>query len=124
MKIYSRHNSKNTGELSILTSWMLISPQNSQAKNISIQISEIPPGSQQPVHKHEPEQCYYIVGGKGLMTIEDQSQEVAKGDAVYIPSNLNHGLKNTGDDVLEYLTANAPVFSEKYENTLWPSPPA
>ncbi len=25
-----------------------------------MQISEVPVGSEQPIHNHEPEQCYYI----------------------------------------------------------------
>lgn len=58
------------------------------------------------------------------MIIENESKEVTAGDAVYIPSNLKHGIKNTGDDVLEYLTANTPVFSEQYENDLWPAAPS
>jgi len=123
MEVFNRNNSKNTGELPILTSWMLISPQNSSTKNISVQISEVPVGSEQPIHHHEPEQCYYIIRGKGLMIIEEESKEVIAGDAVYIPSNLKHGIKNIGDDVLEYLTANAPVFTREYENNLWPSTP-
>ena len=124
MEIFNRNNSKNTGDLPILTSWMLISPQNSSTKKLSVQISEVPVGSEQPIHEHEPEQCYYIIKGKGLMIIEEESNEVTAGDAVYIPSNLKHGIKNIGDEALEYLTANSPVFSEQYENTLWPSAPA
>jgi mannose-6-phosphate isomerase-like protein (cupin superfamily) len=58
------------------------------------------------------------------MIIEDESREVVAGDAVYISSNVKHGIKSMGDDVLEYLAANAPVFSEQYENTLWPAAPA
>jgi mannose-6-phosphate isomerase-like protein (cupin superfamily) len=121
MEIFNRNNSKNTGDIPILTSWMLISPQNCSTKNLSIQISEVPIGSEQPIHDHEPEQCYYIIKGKGLMMIEGESKEVTAGDAIYIPSNLKHGIKNIGNEVLEYLTANTPVFSEKYEKTLWPS---
>jgi quercetin dioxygenase-like cupin family protein len=123
MEIYNRTNSKHTGELPILTSWMLISPQTSPAKNLSIQISEVPVGSEQPIHHHKPEQCYYIIKGKGLMIIENESKEVVAGDAVYISSNLKHGIKNIGDDVLKYLTANTPAFSVQYENTLWPTAP-
>ncbi|MFC1862840.1 cupin domain-containing protein [Thermodesulfobacteriota bacterium] len=123
MEVFNRNNSKNTGELSILNSWMLISPNNTSTKNLSIQISEIPVRSEQPIHNHEPEQCYYIIKGKGLMIIEEESREVNVGDAVYIPSNLKHGIKNIGDDVLEYLTANAPVFSDQYEVRFWPSTP-
>ena len=57
------------------------------------------------------------------MTIEDEFREVKAGDAIFIPSNLKHGIKNTGNDTLEYLTANAPVFNEQYETALWPSEP-
>ena len=124
MEVFNRNNSRNTGQLPILTSWMLISRQNSSAQNISVHISEVPAGSEQPIHNHEPEQCYYIIKGKGLMIIEEKSKEVTAGDAVYIPSNLRHGIKNIGDEVLEYLTANSPVFGEQYESDLWPSAPA
>jgi mannose-6-phosphate isomerase-like protein (cupin superfamily) len=58
------------------------------------------------------------------MIIEEESREVFAGDAIYIPPNFNHGIKNIGDDVLEYLTANTPVFSDQYESTLWPSAPS
>ena len=124
MEVFNRKNSNNTGLLSILTSWMLISPKTSSAQNLSIQISEIPVGSAQPVHHHEPEQCYYIIKGKGLMTIEAEVREVAAGDAVLIPANIEHGIKNIGEEVLEYLTANAPAFDEEYESNLWPSLPS
>ena len=123
MDVFNRTNSRNTGRLSMLTSWMLISPRNAKSKNLSIQISEVPAGSGQPIHNHEPEQCYYIIKGNGLMTIEDEFREVKAGDAIFIPSNLKHGIKNTGNDTLEYLTANAPVFNEQYETALWPSEP-
>lgn len=67
MEIFNKNNSKNTGQLPVLSSWMLIGAQNSSAQSISVQISEIPIGSEQPMHNHEPEQCYYIIKGKGLM---------------------------------------------------------
>ena len=83
----------------------------------------MPIGSEQPIHSHEPEQCYYIIKGQGLMIIEDESKEVSDGDAVLIPSNRKHGIKNIGNTILEYLTANSPVFSEEYEDSLWPAEP-
>ena len=123
MEVFNKANSRNTGELPMLASWMLISPQNTSAQNISLQISEIPVGSEQPIHNHEPEQCYYIIKGKGIIFIEDESREVAAGDAIFIPANRKHGIKNIGNDVLEYLTANTPAFSREYESALWPSAP-
>jgi mannose-6-phosphate isomerase-like protein (cupin superfamily) len=55
------------------------------------------------------------------MIIEDETREVTSGDAIYIPSNNNHGIKNIGDTALEYLTANSPLFTKDYEDFLWPS---
>lgn len=123
MEIFNKRNSRNTGKLEILTSHMLISPQNSSTKNLSIQISTIPKGSAQLIHAHDPEQCYYIINGTGLMIIEDETMEVTSGDAIYIPSNKKHGIKNKGDMTLEYLTANSPVFTKDYEESLWLSDP-
>jgi mannose-6-phosphate isomerase-like protein (cupin superfamily) len=124
MEIFNKSNSRNTGKLEILTSHMLISPQNSSTRNLSIQISTIPKGSGQPIHAHDPEQCYYIIKGTGLMIIEDETREVKSGDAIYIPSNNKHGIKNIGDGALAYLTANSPAFTKDYEDSLWPSDPA
>jgi mannose-6-phosphate isomerase-like protein (cupin superfamily) len=123
MIIFNRENSYNTGDLKILSSWMLISPSNTASQNLSLQISEIPIGSEQPIHNHEPEQCYYIIKGKGLMVIENESKEVKAGDAIFIPSDFKHGIKNLGNEVLEYITANAPLFTKEYEAALWPSAP-
>jgi mannose-6-phosphate isomerase-like protein (cupin superfamily) len=123
VEVFNKGNSKNTGQLPVLRSWMLVSPQNSSAQGISMQISEIPIGSEQPVHNHDPEQCYYIIKGKGLMTIDEETREITAGDPVYIPPNRKHGIKNIGTDVLEYLTANSPPFSEGYENAFWPAEP-
>lgn len=123
MEVFNKTNSRNTGSLEILTSYMLISPQNSSTKNLSIQISLVPVGSGQPIHAHGPEQCYYVVKGKGIVIIENDTREVSSGDAIYIPPNKKHGIKNIGDEVLEYLTANSPVFTREYENALWPADP-
>lgn len=43
MDIFNRSNAMNTGQLPILSSWRLISPQNSAAHGISVQISEFLP---------------------------------------------------------------------------------
>jgi quercetin dioxygenase-like cupin family protein len=80
MEIFNKSNSRNTGKLEILTSHMLISPQNSSTKNLSIQISTIPKGSEQPIHAHDPEQCYYIIKGTGLMIIEDGGRLTVAGE--------------------------------------------
>src|SRR4030042_3585529 len=120
MKIFNKNNTSNTGNLPILKSHMLIGSRNVPDTRVSIQISQIPVKSEQPLHSHGPEQVYYIIRGSGLMIIENEHEQVRAGDAVYIPANAMHGIKNIGDETLEYLTANSPPFSVDYENKLWP----
>jgi mannose-6-phosphate isomerase-like protein (cupin superfamily) len=58
------------------------------------------------------------------MTIDEEATTVAAGDSIYVPSGSKHGIKNTGDELLEYLTANSPAFTSEYEDALWPTSPA
>jgi hypothetical protein len=76
MEIFNRKYSKNTGQLEILTSFMLISPQNSSARNLSIQVSDIPVGSEQPIHAHGPEQCYYLIRSQFVIMALFQSAKI------------------------------------------------
>ncbi len=123
MKIFNKQNTRKTADLEVLESHMLIGQSNVTNTNISIQISTIPVNSEQPIHNHLPEQCYYIIKGKGLMIIEKEEQVVSSGDAIYIPSNMKHGIRNIGQLELEYLTANTPAFDKNYEKKLWPAQP-
>ncbi len=123
MKIFNKVNTSNTGDLEILKSFLLIGSQNVKNTSISLQISEIPIKSEQPIHNHKPTQCYYIICGQGLMIVEDEKQKVKGGDAIYVPSNKNHGIINIGNQPLEYLTVNSPAFDEDYEKKFWPKKP-
>ena len=114
-------NRKNTrlGKYDGFSTNLLIGEINSGSKEISIQITDIEPNGMQFLHSHEQEQCYYIISGTGLIIIDDQTKEVEEGDAVFIPSNSKHGIKNIGNNRLTYLTANQ-AFGKQRENELWP----
>lgn len=72
----------------------------------------------QPLHSHKQDQCYYIISGAGSMIIDKNTKEVKKGDAIFIPSNATHGIKNTGRNRLTYLTANR-AFGKQREADIW-----
>jgi mannose-6-phosphate isomerase-like protein (cupin superfamily) len=114
-------NRKNTrlGKYDGFKTNLLIGENNSGSKNISIQFTDVELNGMQFVHSHEQEQCYYIISGTGLMTIDNQTEEVEEGDAVFIPSNSSHGIKNIGNNRLTYLTANQ-AFGKQREKELWP----
>lgn len=114
-------NKKHTrlGKYDGFSTNLLIGEINSGSKEISIQTTDVEPNKMQFLHSHEQEQCYYIISGTGLMIIDDQSKEVKEGDAVFIPSNATHGIKNIGNNKLTYLTANQ-AFGKQREEEIWP----
>ena len=118
MLVTNKTNSR-LGKYDGFTTNLLIGELNSGSKEISIQITDVAPNAMQFLHSHEQEQCYYIISGIGMIIIDDQTKEVKEGDAVFIPSNSTHGIKNIGNKKLTYLTANK-AFGKQRENELWP----
>ena len=110
----------NIGKYDGFSTNLLIGESNSGSKEISIQITDVEPNGMQFLHAHEQEQCYYIISGLGKMFIDDQIQDVKKGDAIFIPSNSTHGIENIGEEVLTYLTANK-AFGKQKEAEIWPT---
>ncbi|MBN1310995.1 MAG: cupin domain-containing protein [Anaerolineae bacterium] len=106
-----------------ITSYLLVSHEATDAKHITTTLVEMEKGGRQHVHSHETEQSYFILEGRGVMTVGDEEREVSAGMSVFIPSNAPHGLVNTGDGVLRYLSAGSPPFGEEAEKRLWPLPP-
>jgi len=118
MLITNRTNTR-FGQYDGFSTHLLIGEFNSGSKDISIQITNVDSNESQFSHSHDQAQCYYILTGTGWMTIDDQTEKVKKGDAVFIPSNATHGIKNIGNDTLTYLTANQ-AFGKQREEELWP----
>jgi mannose-6-phosphate isomerase-like protein (cupin superfamily) len=71
----------------------------------------LPPGCAVALHHHrEIEEIYYVVSGRGLMTVGDETREVDAGDAVYVPRNHRHSLRNTGSEPIKLILVCGPAF--------------
>ena len=68
-----------------------------------------PNGGQVPWHNQEQEEVYYVVSGTGEMCLGDEVQELATGQAVYIPPGVYHQLSNKGDAVLTFIYVYGPA---------------
>ena len=106
-----------------ITSYLLVSEDSCNAKNITVTLVEMGKNGFQHIHSHKTEQSYFIIEGKGVMTVGNEKRKIKCGDCVFIPSNISHGLKNTGGTKLKYLSAGAPPFGKKEEIILWPIQP-
>src|SRR3954464_1957534 len=58
------------------------------------------PGSGIGHHEQKEDEIYYVLSGRGIMTIDGKSFEVDPGTAVLTRPGSSHGLKQTGEEDL------------------------
>jgi mannose-6-phosphate isomerase-like protein (cupin superfamily) len=58
------------------------------------------PGSGIGYHEQKEDEIYYVLSGRGIMTIDDKSFDVTPGTAVLTRPGSSHGLKQAGPDDL------------------------
>ena len=58
------------------------------------------PGSAIGYHLQTEDEIYYILSGKGSMTIDNKSFDVGPGDAILTRTGSSHGLKQVGNENL------------------------
>jgi mannose-6-phosphate isomerase-like protein (cupin superfamily) len=58
------------------------------------------PGSGIGYHEQKEDEIYYVLSGRGMMTIDGKSFEIRPGAAVLTRPGSSHGLKQTGPDDL------------------------
>ncbi len=63
-------------------------------------------------------EVYFILKGKGIMHINDESKEVSENDAVYIPPGSVQWIENTSDENLEFICVVSPPWNENDEEIL------
>lgn len=97
-------------ERSGLTSFFMFGCGDANEDQLAITMVDIEPGAKQRLHNHPEVQVYIIIAGEGKMQVGDETQAVQTGDCVYIPTNQMHGLENTGDSTLSYVSAATPAF--------------
>ena len=65
------------------------------------------PGKVIDAHIDPYEEIYYLLQGRGLITVGDEQQRVTAGDAIRLPYGLPHSLANDGDEDCIILVAAA-----------------
>ena len=92
-------------------SHLLLAPGQFGAENLAVTWVEGKPGSEQPLHSHPAnEQVYVIVGGRGVMTVGEERQEVVPGTAILVPPDTPHSIRCVGDERLVFVSATSPPF--------------
>jgi mannose-6-phosphate isomerase-like protein (cupin superfamily) len=89
----------------------LIDRTTSGITQCSLAEEVLPPGCVVTPHRHRQiEEIYYVVEGRGLMTVGDEVREVEAGDAIYVPRGHRHTLENTGSEAIRLILVCGPAF--------------
>ena len=92
-------------------SHLLLAPGQFGTENLAVTWVEGEPGSEQPLHSHPAnEQVYVIVGGRGVMTVGEETREVGPGTAILVPPDTPHSIRCVGDERLIFVSATSPPF--------------
>ena len=61
------------------------------------------PGAGIGYHEQKEDEVYYVLSGKGVMTMDDKPVDVGPGTAILTRTGSSHGLKQTGNEDLVIL---------------------
>jgi quercetin dioxygenase-like cupin family protein len=83
----------------------LFSGERTATDCLTAGVAELQPQGWLGLHRHTPAEIYYVIEGRGTVTLDGAEEEVAAGSAVFIPGDCEHGIVNSGDTVLRFLYA-------------------
>lgn len=81
-----------------------------ETKTLIMGIVEIEPEAHSPLHRHNCEEVYYILQGKGEIESEGEKYEFEAGDAIYNKENTKHRVYNTSNELLKLLVVGGIMF--------------
>lgn len=88
------------------------------AKTLCMGIVEIQPGAHSPRHRHNCEEVYYVLQGKGYIQTETGQHDFEAGDAILNRENTYHSVYNNGQEPLRLIVVGGVMFVP-----LWPKWP-
>lgn len=96
----------------------LLHPKNDNIKmGCSIAHAVLEQGKASLPHKLKTSvEIYYILEGEARMHIDNESEEVKTGDAIYIPPGSVQWIENLGKSYLKFLCVVTPPWKEENED--------
>ena len=92
---------------------ILIDAETSGAKHFSLLVNTITAGNVSDEHKHDVEHCWYVLSGKGRMTIGGESFPIEPDMAIFAPADTLHQIFVGPDEDLTFVVVYAPPGPEQ-----------
>ena len=81
----------------------------------SLAHATVKPGKTTYKHSLKTSEVYYILKGNGIMHINNESEKVQEGQAIYIPPDTIQCIKNTGTTNLVFICIVDPAWKKEDE---------
>ncbi|MEF3168190.1 MAG: cupin domain-containing protein [Deltaproteobacteria bacterium] len=82
---------------------------NQDTETISVSQLEIEPGTEIPIHTHDPQvDSIFVLAGTGEAFINGQWQGITAGDYIFVPALEPHGVRNSGSEILRLFIVHCP----------------
>jgi len=78
----------------------LLSAERTPSRSMTCGIAEFEPGGALRLHSHAQAEIYHFLAGQGVVTINNQDYAVGAGSTLFIPGHAEHGVRNTGEEIL------------------------
>ena len=114
MKIINRKDAapfvtKDTSEIR-----EILAPRNSSIRNQSLAEARVLPGKSTEEHIHpRAEEIYYVLKGKGKISIEGEVRDIRAGDGIALLPGKRHKIWNTDASDLIFLCCCAPAYTHE-----------
>ena len=89
------------GSTKLKVRWLIT--KETGAENFAMRLFEMEAGGHSPLHSHNWEHEVFILEGKGLVVGGKEERKFNAGDAIFIPSNEKHQLKNNSKNACKLL---------------------
>ena len=69
------------------------------------------PGYETHYHLHDRPELIYVISGRGIAVSDNEEYPIEADVVFWVPANVMHKVKNTGDDMLKLATVFIPGYS-------------
>ncbi len=97
----------------------LLHPEYEQlALPYSLAVAEVEPHASSYRHRLEQAEVYFVLAGRGLMHIDDETRELVAGDAVFIPPGAQQWIDNLEGECLRFIALVSPPWTSAGDHRL------
>ncbi|WP_031508708.1 cupin domain-containing protein [Streptomyces megasporus] len=68
-------------------------------RNMSVGLYALDSGQLDPQQPHRQDEVYFVVSGRALITVGDETTQVARGSVVYVPAGVPHKFHHVSEDL-------------------------